>query len=448
MAYRLYAHQIDAVESALKHDSYAVFAETGTGKTIIGIELMQRLRAQYSWRTLIVCPLSCIELVWRPEIAKFAPHLKTVNLWKHRKDKVLPDGDVYVINYESVALLDPKLLASFRIVILDESTKIKNPRAQVTRFLLGMRKQWRHRFVFSGLPAPNGVIEYWSQMAFINPAILGDNFWRFRAINFFNLRNMPYLWRPTQEFKDRLPHLLARQAYVIKKVDCLDLPEKTYQVRGCQLSPSQRKAYDQMVKLNITTIKNSPVLAANELAKMMKLRQITSGFAVDAHGEVQELVDDSKLKLLDEVLDELGDKQVIIWVQFHKEIERIRALLEKHSDIGANNAVLAGTETQADKEQAVADFKAGRVQYLIAHPRTAGHGLTLVNCSYAIYYSMSYSLEEYVQSQDRIHRIGQTESVTYIHLAAEKTIDEVIYRALQKKESIAAAVLSMVRDLS
>lgn len=441
--YTLFAHQREAVERAVHHDSFALFMETGTGKTLVAIELAKDLVERYRGEelyALVVCPLSIIESVWISEFAKFAPKLTTCNLWKHRKDtpETLPEANVYVINYESVDKIPTWLLKKFKLVILDESTKIKNFKAGITKFFLRNKKLWKHRLVMTGTPAPNNLLEYWSQMAFINPKILGENYYRFRAINFYQTGFGGYLWKPSADLQQNIGRMLSKQAYVVKKKDCLDLPPQTFESRKYTMPPRLRKCYDQMLKANITEVRGRPVLGANEMAKIMKLRQLTAGFVVDATGKTISF-NDGKLRLLKETLEEIGDHQVIVWVQFHAEIKQIK-------DAFPDCRVLAGTENASDKEQTIKDFQAGKIRLLVAHPRSAGHGLNFSNCSYAIYFSLSYSFEEEKQSQDRIHRIGQTKKTTYLYLLADKSIDEVIYKALRKKERFSDAILKMVQE--
>lgn len=437
------AHQAEALRRSDAFNSYAFFMETGTGKTFVGIERIRRAKALslgLPFRALIVCPRSIIEQVWKAQLAEFAPDISFCNLRKCRAQwkKKLPAADVYAINYESLRLIPTEVLRSFNIVILDESTKIKNPRAQITKFVLSMKKHWPRRDILSGLPAPNHLMEYWPQMNFVNSGILGDNFWRFRAINFYNVPRLPYLWRPTPEFQAELPGKLAKQAIVVKKKDCLDLPPQVFTTRTFEMTPGQRKHYDQMVEMNITTMGGKPVLAANELAKVMKLRQLTSGFAVDASGQAQEFRDPGKLALLEEVLEQLGESQAVIWVQFHVEIAQILKKLEGLC------GVAAGTVSEQEQEKAIEDFKAGRIRYLIAHPGSVKYGHNWTHCTYAIYFSLSYSLEEYKQSMDRIHRYGQDKGTTYIHLLAERSIDSVIYKRLQSKSSLSEGVLQAI----
>lgn len=432
----LYAHQYRAFKAASLFSSYALFMETGTGKTLTAIELI-KLHKQ---KTLIVCPLSVIESVWMEELARWAPGFTTRNLWKDslKDPAAIKKVNIFAINFESFKKLPQEFLTKIGFLIVDESSRMKDPRSQITKALLAASKFIPKRLVLSGTPAPNTPLEYWPQMAFVNPDILGPNFYVFRNTYFHAMGYGGFMYVCSMENKARIMERVKRQACFIAKADCLDLPEKVFEKREVEMSADQRKIYDQMLKVNLVELGDKAVLGANELAKLMKLRQITSGFAIaDDSSPVR--ISDGKLHLLTELLEEIGPKQVIVWAQFHWEIEQIKAIL------AGKSAAIYGEVSQHEKEQAIKDFQSGKVQYLIAHPKSAGHGLTFVSCSYNVYFSLSYSLEEEKQSQDRTHRIGQKNRVTYIYLLAKDSIDEIIFKALRKKQNIADAMLEMIK---
>ena len=157
-------------------------------------------------------------------------------------------------------------------------------------------------------------------------------------------------------------------------------------------------------------------------AKLMKLREIVSGFVINKDGSITDF-DTNKDKLLDAAFEEIGDKPVIVWCQFQHEINR---LTEKYNGV-------ALTSQTRDRDSIIRQFKNNEIKLLFTHPKLLGKGLTFVNCTYNIYYSLSFSYEEYRQSQDRIHRIGQDNKCTYIILQGKNTIDEKIYNCLKRK---------------
>ena len=298
----------------------------------------------------------------------------------------------------------------------------------------------KHRFCLSGTPAPNNLLEYWGQMTFINDEILPDSFYKYRAKYFYSTGYGGYLYRPCRGAKETIMETISRQAYSVRKQDCLDLPERMYEVRSIEMDETQRKAYEEMKELNVLEYEGNVVLSANELAKIMKLRQVTAGFIINNEG-IPVLISNSKMNTLKELLEEIPeDQQVIVWCQFHFEIERIKNEYKKDC------ATLYGVMSQKEKQKAINDFMDGKKRVLIAHPKTGGMGLNFQkNCSYMVWYSLSYSQEEYSQACDRIYRSGQTNRCTYYILCAQKSVDEIIYKALKGKANLMESCLDMLK---
>lgn len=440
---KLYEHQEKAVRFILERKSGAIFHEVGCGKTLTALTLYKRLGG----RLLVVCPISLINAAWKSEIEKWFG-FKVCNL----RDKYIEDADVYIVNYESFKK-KMHLIKNINVCILDESAKIRNPKAQITKTLLSCRDWFNHRIILSGTPAPNSEDEFWSQIKF-SSGIFPDSYYAFRNTYFTLSRGSHefsgYADRRTMQemFKrgfrytvkgSKRKELLEKVNSVshwAKKKDCLDLPDQVDEVREVELSAFQMRHYKDMKDQLITNIKGKEIAAQIALTRLMKLRQICSGFAIDENSEARDLQDNTKLKELLDLLQEIGDKQVIIWVQFHREVEHIMSRL--------NNAEALYSKTK-DRDEVIEGFRNGRFQYLVAHPRSGGHGITWVNCSDCIYYSLDYSYEAHEQSRGRIHRPGQVNKCTYYYLTAKGTIDEQIMLALRKKQSLQEIFDSVIR---
>jgi SNF2 family DNA or RNA helicase len=165
-----YKHQIQAFHLASLFDSYALFMETGTGKTLVAIKLMEYWKVP----AMVVAPLSTIESVWKREIDKWSK-LRATILWQNLKD-FDEDFDVYLINYEQFKILSQKskvpIEKKVQCLIIDESSKMKNPKSEITKTILKYKNNIPHRLVLSGTPSPNSLLEYWGQMEFINDELL------------------------------------------------------------------------------------------------------------------------------------------------------------------------------------------------------------------------------------------------------------------------------------
>ena len=448
---KLYAHQQLAL-SRMIEKSMLLAADPGCGKTPVGLMLAQHFKAhpQRSGKTLVVAPLSLLEAAWVADAATFTPGLRIASLWAstpQRRAKVLrdaADSDVYVVNPEGFKRIMQWLQAKKPdVLIIDESSMLANPRAQITKAVLKFAYDIPRVYTLSGTPMPNSPLDIWAQVHICNHNLLPPNYYQFRARYGYATGYMNYEWRVSPESRDRLMQDIAPAAMFIAKKDCLDLPAQTYVTRRVYMSSAQRDAYDTMVRDKILPlIDGKSAIASNVLAEIMKLRQITSGWLYDDQHQVYSFAD-TKAQVLDEVLAELGDRQAIIWVQFIHDADELTKRL--NADHVQAAKVIGGT-SPTELNNILGAFRSGQYKYLVAHPKTIGHGVTLVNCSYAIFYSLSYSWQEWFQACCRIHRIGQHSPVEYISLVAHKSIDEVIYRAVQRKDNMAKAALEFLRE--
>ena len=463
----LYQHQRDAAAFAeAVGGNCAMFHEPGLGKTRTSLEIFRQRRVRNpQLRLLVVCPLSLVNAAWGEDIKRFTDF--TFVPFKQMGAAV---PDIVIINYE--ALISKKHLPALKrmvaaqpfMCVLDESSRLKSNKSITTKTLLELAPLFKYRIVASGTPMPNSELELWGQINFLRPEYLCKSFYAFRNTYFHLERNgqkmrlsgqyisREYMreilssgWRYaiTGENRQRLMDKIRPLANWVKKEDALDLPEKVDEIREVELSAEEWSAYEDMRKYLVAEINGTEITAQVALAKLMKLRQATSGFFYAADGKVVETGKSSKLRELENVVEELGNQPVIIWVQFHQEVEAVQKMLA--AKYGAEQVVTLYSETP-DRDESIWRFKTGQARYLVAHPKSAGHGLTFVNCSVMVFYSLDYSYETHTQARDRIHRIGQNHSCLYIYLLANDTIDGHLLKVLQKKQSLQEAVHALVRN--
>lgn len=459
--YELFAHQKEAIDFAVSRNGSAMIAhEPGLGKTRSAMNIFFRMKCKTpALKLLVVCPLSLIEAAWRADLVKFFGEdagQRFANCHKEGfsdKDGNLWDADIFAVNYEFFQR-EENIVSFMRLfrnldvmVVLDESSKIKNYKALTTKNLLAIRNIFKHRVAMSGTPAPNSEEEYWAQMEFVCPNLLGKSFPKFKRTYFYLrgrggvalqseglsraamaelFRRQGAEWCITAEKRAELFKVIGPWIHAAKKDECLDLPEQIDETRLVQMGPKQRVAYKQMKNLLVAQINGEDVVAQVALTKILKLREITSGFAFSEDGSIVE-TECPKLTELEEILDELGDRQVIIWGQFTYEIEKIIGLLEKRAKVVS---LYGGTK---DREDSIRQFISGEARYLVANPHSAAHGLTFVNCSHQIFFSLDYSWEAYEQARARTHRAGQKQTCVYYYILADGTIDQEILAVLRSK---------------
>jgi len=451
----LYKHQIEGIKRAIDNNGkYAFFFDCGIGKCLTALKTFEQLKLKdQGLRMLVFAPKSILITSWISDIKQYTDF--TVGMLKDTNK-----GDILLINYELAIAKSginkiAKLISSGRwMACCDESSRMKNYDSQTTKLLISLKWQFQHRLILSATPCPNTELELWGQIEFIS-TVLPNKFTQFRNLYFqlsrgnqvmvpngtmMNRYTMGNLYRTgwkytiTPQKRELLMKMIASCCYWVRKEDVLDLPEKIDEIRQIELSRDELKAYKSMKDDLIAEIGDDIAVASVALAKLMKLRQITSGFAYSLEGKALP-IGNSKLNELQALLEEIGNKQVIIFAQFRYEIEQIQSLLP--------GSVTLYSQTD-DKEASINQFKNGEAKYLIGHPKSMAHGLNLQCCQNMIFYSLDYSYEAYEQARNRIHRIGQQGSCTYFHLIAKDTIDEAILKVLQKKIDLQEAIRGII----
>jgi superfamily II DNA or RNA helicase len=477
----LLSHQKAGAILADKYDKFAFFYDTGTGKTIMALEIMKNKYKKFGTKFLAVVPKPIIKTAWMEDSINFFPKMKILPLSKNFKpldyiklynrwnkidnsdkyikvteemelgiqkitnsfqkqvlNELMNKAQHYIINMDLFRDKDEseKLLSELKFtgIILDESAIIKNYESKSARRMrvMAKRNEITNFYLLSGKPAPNNDSEYYSQMKIVDPetfSMTRDDF--LKEYFYLNKYNKPI---SRQSKTEELAKMVAKKSLVISKEDCLDLPNTTNNVNAIQLDAEIYKKYASMYQEFVTEVETSlkidkKIKVNSGLASLMKLRQIANGFILDSN-QKPHLLHNKKLNRLEEILDDIGNNQVIIWHNFDFELEMISKVL---NSIGKTFVTANGKTKNLDEN--IRLFKENKVDIIIANLKTLKYGVTLVNSHYAIYYSLSYSFEDYYQSQARIHRYGQNEECTYFFILAEDTVDQNLYNAVLGKES-------------
>jgi SNF2 family DNA or RNA helicase len=488
----LLSHQKAGSILAEKYNRFAFFYDTGTGKTIMALEIMKNKYEKNKTKFLAIVPKPIIKTAWMEDSSKFFPYMKVLPLSKNIKSldyvklynewnridvtgsyidideemelgiKKIPRDKLnfiikdlkrraqhFIINMDLFRDKDAseELMKELKFsgIILDESALIKNYDSQSARRMrvLSKKDQIKYFYLLSGKPAPNNDAEYFSQMKIIDPETFhmtrNDFLDEFFTLNKFN--------KPTakQTKSKMLAKMVSNRSLVISKEDCLDLPKTTNIVNSVELDIESFKKYASMYQNFVTEVETivaegKKVKANSNLASIMKLRQIANGFILDEN-HIPYQIHDKKISRLEEILEEIGSNQIVIWHNFDYELEMISKLLNK---MGKTFVTANGNTKNLDEN--IKSFKDNKVDIIVANLKTLKYGVTLVNSHYAVYYSVSYSYEDYYQSQARNHRYGQEHECTYFFILSEDTIDINIYNTLIGKESRNNFFESLLKD--
>lgn len=452
-----YEHQRQALIKGAKLKNFAYFMEMGTGKTKVAIDNAAFLYQAKQIQLVIVIAPNSVYQNWIKEIETHCP-VEDYNIFVHKVDKkfqYLADKlNFYLINVEAfshqsgVQLLVPILnnLCHHTMMILDESTTIKNREAKRTKAICKLGTMARYKRILTGSPITKSPLDLYTQCSFLSPSLLGFK-------SFLSFRNRYCMMEQIPVSNDRfvmvpkyfinlneLEEKLKSFSYRVRKEDCLDLPEKIYQQRFVDFTPEQKRVYKQMQENAFTIIQDKEVSFANKLTEILKLHQVCNGFLKTNEGATVSMEDCPKLKELIKVIEE-GDGKFIIWANYIHNIESISNLLKK---LYGNKSVVSiyGAVSVEDRTIAVDKFQNDPdVKFFVGNPTTGGYGLTLTAASYVVYFSNSYNLEVRQQSEDRAHRIGQKKNVTYVDILMRNSIDMLIVSALKRKIKISAETL-------
>jgi SNF2 family DNA or RNA helicase len=450
--FKLMAHQQRGVQIAQRRSHFYFAWDPGTGKTALSIAIIDAGKARgFAGATLVLAPKSILRAAWEADTRKFAPQLKTVVAWdaspiNRRQLIATPNVDVFICTYETAKKhFDDFYNVGVRRLIVDEASKCKSYNSQITKLVQCFARRMDEVYMLSGTPAPNGPHEWVPQLQIIDPVTFGGSYWRTMYEFFSPVKRMIgtkeriIAWRPLPHRTEDFTSRLASRSWSLRKSDCLDLPPQVDVVRPVELDAGEMSAYLSMLEDFKVEMRDGSTLTAAAQAVLMKLRQITGG-AIYSDGVGRE-IGRSKLDALADVLDELGERPVVIWAEFTSEINRIVALVASR---GGSVAVIDGSTPLDARTNAITQFQAGGLQCLVCHPAAAGHGITLTRACYDIFYSHSFSFETYEQARNRIHRTGQTEKVTHYHLIAKGTIDERVWWALRHKRNGHDAVMAVL----
>jgi SNF2 family DNA or RNA helicase len=436
----LYHHQQDSVNVGRAQHYFADLSEPGTGKTLVQIELLAERK---SWPALIICPKSIMHEVWEKQLSEngygcIVLEGGSAKIKKKLESMPVNVTTIFVVNYDIVAgiLLD-LLRIKWQIIILDESTKIKSPSAQRSKAIMKLRDSAKYRSIMTGTIAPNNLLDVFNQIKFVDPSIFGDLYYAFRQRYFYPGGYQNYEWFPRPEAMPIIHERLKLIAVQHKKRDCLDLPPLVHEVRRVELTGEQDDLYEQMRDEFMLYLKNTkePITAPFVITRLMKLRQICSGFVYYDEGDGRrraEGFNTNKLGELEDILEQLGDQKAIIFCHFNQTIARLGPYLACEIAV----TIYDGTMNNHEKKKSLDYFSGTGARLLIANPASAGHGLNLQFCSNIIYYEHDFNLENYLQSMQRIERIGQKNKMTVYHILCKDTIEEYIYKRLNSKIDI------------
>lgn len=440
-------HQVEALEFVKAKPGSMLAMDMGTGKSRVAIDLIKEHGYR---RTLILCPLSIVSGVWP---GQFETHDGTVSVLpldnfpaRPYRSQSAADRKAYVVtkaleqdeplavvvNYESAyrGFLGKTLMDTpWDLLVMDESHRIKSPGGVVSRFCSRLSDRIPQRLALTGTPMPHSPMDIYAQFRALDKSVYGTSNTKFKSRyailgGFSNHQVVAF------QNLDELQAKFQSLSYRVTIDEVMDLPETLDIYNYCELSPKARQVYHNLEEDFIADLEEGRITAANALARLLRLQQITSGFARSEDGSDIGL-DTGKTRLLRDILEGIGSEPVVVFCRFRYDLAAIADIAR---ELSLPVWEISGRTKELDQWQANGGVLAVQIQ-------AGGLGLDLTQARYAMYYSLGFSLGDYLQSRARLHRPGQKDSVRYIHLMARDSVDEKVISALHKRQDVINSIL-------
>lgn len=445
MKFNPHDYQRHTIQFIIDHPESAIFLGMGMGKTISTLTAINDLiRNRFeTQRVLVIAPIRVARDTWPAELNKW-DHLAgltvspIIGTAKQRQDATSRRADIYTIGRENIPWL-VKYHGNrwpYDMVIIDELSSFKNPQAKRFKALKKVRPKI-HRIVgLTGTPAPNSLLDIWAPFRLIdNGQRLGKYITHYRDQYFTPGRRngtVVYNWNLRPGADQAIYDNIADITVSMRTTDYLQLPEATHQHITVQLPAKARKHIDTLKRDLVLDLDDDTIDAANAATLSLKLQQLAGGAIYNEAGDDYITIHDEKIQALAELVDQAAGNTMLVCYWFKHERDRIL------------NAIPSARvlDTQQDFE----DWNAGRIPVALIHPASAGHGLNLQTGGHImVWYTTPWSLELYEQANARLHRQGQTEPVSIIHIDTADSIDQTVHQALTRKDTTQQALITAVK---
>lgn len=487
-----YAHQGVGLLMSAASEYFALFMDMGTGKTKVIIDTAAYLYAHDKIDAVVVVAPNGVHRNWvlneipvhMPDFVNCKAHYYMAGAGVAQKKQWAavfkhPGLKVFCFNVESASHKKGQdeirlcVRTGRTLFVIDESQRIKTPGAKRTQFLVNLAAHAAYRRILSGSPITQSPLDLYAQCKFLEPGLTGcSTNTAFRAhYAIIEQRKSKHKTKRGKEIHydhivkykniDELERRIAPHCYRVLKQDCLDLPDKVYERVYVELTPQQKTVYKDLLAKSVAALSDeycidipaelrgapkeqlllfyaaNKVTASNAMVKLLRLQQVICGSVPDDDGNVTP-VNSNRITVLQDLVDGMQGK-VIIWARFRNDIALIKDFLLAQYGDGCL-AEFHGAVSTADRMDGVGRFQNDAAcRFFLANQHSGGTGLTLTAATNVVYYSNDFSAEARWQSEDRAHRIGQKNNVTYYDLLAVDTVDEKILEALDEKKAVAGA---------
>ena len=433
---QLRPYQSDAADFLYERDRAMILAPVGAGKTAITLTAMQdMLRDGYVHRWLVVAPKRVCTDVWPVEAPKWAPGLSlalAVGSPAQRAAALADtDADVVVINYDNLDKLDD--LSTFDGIVFDELTRLKNPSGKRFKSLEKLLTPINVRWGLTGSFTSNGLEDVYGQCKIVDQPLLGRSKGAFLQQYFICINRDFGQWTPAPGALEQVMKRIRPATYVLEPGEYKDKLPPCHVVE-VRMALEDRAPYEKMKAEYVVRFGDDRVIAQNAASVTTKLQQMASGFVYNREGSTPSIwFSDHKFDRLEELLAENQRANTIVAYAYQEELAELKRRFPHAQTL--------------DDDDAIDRWNRGEIELLLAHPKSAGHGLNLQHGGcHIVFLSLPWSLELYEQTVGRLHRSGQTRDVWVYVMLTDKTIDERIWAALHDKRAVSDVALEELKD--
>lgn len=443
----LYPYQIAMSNLVLGNTHFALFVDMGLGKTGATLTAINTLILEdFEIETvLVIGPRQVVESTWPDEVEKWE-HLRNLKLSpiigtpKERQAAIRKKADVYLISCDNFAWLVAEFGGSmlpYEMCVVDESSKFKNPSAVKSKVFKAIQPCFKRIVILTGTPAPNGLIDLWFQIWMLDRGQRLGAYVAHYKDRFFNYISKPGSYHgkyePTETTKEKIYKAISDIVISMEAPDYQKHKKPRFIDVPVILPDAVRKKYEQFERERVMELLESEVTAMTASVMSGKLLQFAGGAVYDDEKNTHE-IHDCKLDALEELVENANGKPILIAYTFKHELARIMERLKRFEPVHFRN------------DQHIKDWNAGNINVMVMHPASGGHGLNLQFGGHiAIWFSLNWSLELYLQWCARLPRPGQKYQVLIYRLIAKGTEDESVVRALDKKENTQRGLMEAVR---
>ena len=450
---QLHDYQVKAVDMIVNNFNCGLFLDMGLGKTVSTLTAIQELREiGFIDKVLIIAPKKVAQVTWKDEINNWE-HLKGLRISvidgtaAQRRAAMMADADIYTVSRDNVVWLVVEhggVKLPYDMVVIDELSSFKNPASKRFKALRRVRKFIPRVVGLTGTPAPNGLIDLWAQMFLIDEGKrLGKTITGYRDRFFTAGRkngDIVYQWdlkSPAEETEHKISDLIKDICISMSAEDYLKMPDKLMYYDRVKLSDKDFKAYKTFEREQVLEFIESgeTITAASAAALSNKLQQFANGAMYDAGRKVLQLHDE-KIEKLKELVEAANGQPVLIAYTFKHDLDKIMDALKEYKPV------------KLEKPEQIADWNAGKINVLVTHPASAGHGLNLQKGGHImIWYGLTWALELYQQFNARLYRQGQKKPVSIHHIIATDTVDEKIIKSLDGKDTTQRSLMDAIKEI-